>query len=91
MADLTKNGTPPPWIEPAYLFYARVLAKNKPEEAMRWAAQIKNPQDRLETEIVVARIWRGSDEAAAEQWLLQSPLSEQARARARIPLDESGN
>jgi hypothetical protein len=91
MADLTKNGTPPPWIEPAYLFYARVLAKDKPEEAMRWAAQIKSPQDRVETQIVVARIWRGSDEAAAEQWLLQSPLSEQARAKARIPLDESGN
>jgi hypothetical protein len=82
-------GTPGPWLEPAYLIYARVLAKDKPVEAMRWANQIKNPQDREETEIVVARIWRGADEAAAEQWLLQSTLSEQARAKARIPPDES--
>jgi hypothetical protein len=87
MAEQTA-GTPPPWLEPAYLIYARVLAPDKPQEAMRWASQIKNRQDREETEIIVARHWRQADEAAAEQWLLQSPLSEQARAKARQPLQE---
>jgi hypothetical protein len=88
MAEQTA-GTPPPWLEPAFLIYARVLAKDKPAEAMKWASQIKGPQDREETEIIVARIWRGSDEAAAEQWLLQSPLSEEARNKARQPVDPS--
>ena len=88
MAEQTA-GTPPPWLEPAYLIYARVLAKDKPEEAMKWAGQIKSQQDREETEIVVARIWRASDEAAAEQWVLQSALSEDGRNKALQPVDPS--
>ena len=66
MAEQTATGQPPPWLEPAYLIYARTLAKEKPAEAMKWASQIKNAQDREETEIVVARVWRSVDEAAAE-------------------------
>jgi hypothetical protein len=88
MAEQTA-ATPPPWLEPAYVIYARVLAKDKPAEAMHWASQIKNKQDREETEILVARVWRGIDEAAAESWLLQSPLSEEARQKARQPAPQA--
>jgi hypothetical protein len=88
MAQQT-NGTAAPWLEPTYVIYARALAKEKPEEAMQWASRIESPQDREETQIVVARLWRKADEAAAEKWLLESPLSEQARAKARQPLAES--
>ncbi len=38
--------------------------------------------------IAVARVWRYLDEEAAELWLLQSPLSEEAREQVRAPLEE---
>lgn len=87
MATMT-TGEPPPWLEPAYLVYARLIASEKPTEAIQWASRIENAQDREETQIVVARIWRGIDEAAAESWLLQSSLSEPARAKAREPIQQ---
>jgi hypothetical protein len=33
-------------------------------------------------------VWRYLDEAAAELWLLQSSLSEEAREQVRTPIEE---
>jgi hypothetical protein len=79
-------GEPPPaWLRPTYAAYARFLATGTPLEAIKWSGRIEDERERNESLIEVARLWRSVDEEAAENWLLQSPLSEEARERARGP------
>jgi hypothetical protein len=72
-----------PWFRPAAAMCARVLARDDPAEALRWAALVEDAESREMSLIQVARLWRMQDPAAAEAWLQQSPLSEEARAKAR--------
>ncbi|HEY8156261.1 MAG TPA: hypothetical protein VII72_19180 [Myxococcota bacterium] len=74
-----------PWLKPIYPVYARLLSSDSPTNAIRWAGQIENEREREHVLIGVARVWRHNDEAAAENWLLQSSLSEEARAKVRDP------
>jgi hypothetical protein len=52
---------------------------------VEWAQRIQREREREVVLIRIARIWRASDEAAADAWLEQSPLSEEARAKVHDP------
>jgi len=84
MADQTAGGMPA-WLVPALPVYARLLAEDSPAEAIEWAEKIEGGEEREIVLIDVARTWRKLDEPAAEAWLLDSPLSEEAREKARSP------
>ena len=49
---------------------------------------IENDPEREVVLIKVARVWRYLDEAAAEDWLLKSSLSEEAREKVRAPIEK---
>jgi hypothetical protein len=74
---------PEPWVRFLYAEYARQLAADSPEEAIQWAERVEDEADRELTLVRIARFWRTQDEEAAEAWLSQSSLSEQAREQAR--------
>ena len=81
------TGEPEPWLRPLYPYYARLLFRDAPADSIKWAERIENDQEREKLLIEVARGWRNRDEAAAEKWLLQSSLSEQAREKVRAPIE----
>jgi len=62
-----------------------LLAEDSPARAIEWAEQIEGSEEREIVLVDIARTWRERDEAAAEAWLLRSPLSEEAREKARTP------
>jgi hypothetical protein len=72
-----------PWLSLLYWNYAVRRMEVAPAEAVEWGARVEDPQDRQRLLVMLARMWRAKDEAAAEAWLSQSPLPEDARARAR--------
>jgi hypothetical protein len=74
-----------PWLKPALVVYVRSLAEDDPAEAARWATLIEDDEEREFALIDLARRWREQDEDEAEAWLRQSPLSEEAREKARQP------
>ena len=84
----TQGGELPVWVRPIYPVYARVLSAESPIEALRWGSLIENEREREHVLISVARVWRTTDEAAVEDWLRQSALSEQAREKVRAPLEK---
>jgi hypothetical protein len=59
---------------------------DSPAEAAGWAERVEDEAARERLLVWIARRWRALDEPAAEAWLIQSPLSEAARERARKPL-----
>jgi len=77
------TGTPDPWLRPIYPVYAQFLAQNSPADAIKWAELIEDDNDRKVALKLVAHLWFRFDEAAAEDWLLQSPLSEEDREKVR--------
>ncbi len=81
-----ESGDLEPPLRPLYENYARLLALDAPAEAIRWAERVEKEAVRNFLLIMIARGWRDLDESAAEEWLLQSPLSEEQRAQARVPL-----
>jgi hypothetical protein len=83
MAAQTTTGEPDPWLRPTYPVYAQFLAEDSPADAIKWAEQTEDDADREVAINRVARAWFQVDEAAAEAWLLQSPLSEEAREKVR--------
>jgi hypothetical protein len=79
---------PDPWLRPIFPIYAQLLSKDAPTDAIEWAKRIEGDDERETVLIGVARVWRYLDEAAAEEWLLQSSLSEEARGKVRAPIEE---
>jgi len=71
------------WLQPILPVYARLLAADSPAEAIEWAEQIEHENKRRYALIEIARAWRERDEAAAEAWLVESPLSDEDRERVR--------
>jgi hypothetical protein len=57
--------------------------RTSPARAIEWASRVEDEKIRERLLVRVARAWRWQDEAAAEAWLRESPLSEEARERAR--------
>lgn len=72
-----------PWVSKLYGPYALHLAATSPAEAIQWAGRVEGDSAREELLVQIAQLWRRQDEKAAEAWLVESPLSEQARERAR--------
>jgi len=56
-----------------------------PEEAIAWAERISDEDGRRRAMRTVATHWYRSDAVAAETWLQQSPLDEEARRQVRSP------
>lgn len=71
------------WLRPAANSYVVLAALRDPEKAMKWAAIIENDRDREFAFVATAQRWRQKDAAAADAWIDASPLSEEARAKAR--------
>jgi hypothetical protein len=80
---LAQPEEPEPWVRKLYGEYARQIAQDSPEEAIRWAERVEDESEREVTLVRIARYWRSQDEAAAEAWLAQSSLSERLRDQAR--------
>ncbi|MBW2232877.1 MAG: hypothetical protein JRG92_13245 [Deltaproteobacteria bacterium] len=72
-----------PWLIPGAEVYAKELAWSDPPRGLTWLEVIEEPQRRENAIIAIAGAWRHRDEEAAEAWLEQSNLSEEARERAR--------
>ena len=77
-------GEPDPWLRPTFPIYARLLAEDSPADAIEWAERIESDDEREIVLTEVARAWRQVDEAAADAWLLESPLPEEAREKVRV-------
>jgi len=71
--------------DPAIGFYARGLSNRAPEKAIVWCERILDSELRLRCLKSTAPKWYQRDAVAAETWLQQSPLDEEARSDARMP------
>ena len=71
------------WFGPLVPIYVNGIYRDRPDEAVEWAAWIKDPSQREAILIQVAQRWRERDAEAAEAWLVSSNLSEIAREAAR--------
>jgi hypothetical protein len=71
--------------DPAILFYAKDLNDRVPEEAIGWCERIHDSDEQLRCLKLAAAKWYQRDAVAAETWLQESPLDEEARRDARIP------
>jgi hypothetical protein len=76
-------GTLEPWVQPLVRAYAVNAMEKTPLEGMMWVARVEDEAERESLMIGLARQWRAKDRAAAEAWLVESPLSEESRERAR--------
>lgn len=76
-------GGVPEWFRPAVGRFVMALQQQDPIAAVEWVQLIPDEEKRELALISIFRHWRYRDEAAAEEWLAQSPLSEEARERAR--------
>ena len=87
--QLSSGGELEPWIQPLLGPYVTAIAKDSPVEAIEWAERIEAERNRKLVLIQVGRSWRRVDEAASEEWLLQSSLSEEDREKVRtVPARE---
>jgi hypothetical protein len=71
--------------DPAISFYAKELSDRAPEEAIVWCERLLDSERRLRCFNLAAPKWYQRDAVAAEKWLQQSPLDEEARRAARTP------
>jgi len=71
--------------DPVINAYARLRDARAPEEAIGWCERILGSDRRLGCLQAVASQWYKLDAVAAEAWLEQSPLSEEARRAVRTP------
>jgi hypothetical protein len=71
------------WLAPVVAMYVAMVSWQDAEEAIAWAQHIPDDAQREAALVTIARRWRDRDPARAEAWLAASPLSEEARARAR--------
>jgi len=80
-----ESETPAAFHESAILFYAKDLGKREPEKAIGWCERILDERRRLRCLESAAANWYQRDPEAADVWLEQSPLDEEARRVARTP------
>jgi len=71
--------------DPAVNGYARRLDSSAPEQAVRWCERILGSERRQGCLKTAATEWYRRDAVAAEAWLQQSPLDEEARRAVRAP------
>jgi hypothetical protein len=75
--------------DPALVVYAKEVGDRAPAEAIDWCERIRDEVRGLRCLERAARLWYTRDPVAAESWLQQSPLDEEARREARTPPDRS--
>ncbi|HEY5657731.1 MAG TPA: hypothetical protein VIY27_08060 [Myxococcota bacterium] len=71
--------------DPAVNAYARRLDSSAPAQAVGWCERILGPDRRRGCLKTAATHWYQQDAVAAEAWLQQSPLDEEARRAVRAP------
>jgi hypothetical protein len=71
--------------DPAIVEYGKDLGKREPAEAIGWCERVLEARQRLHCLKKVASLWYQRDALAAETWLQQSPLDEEARRAVRTP------
>jgi hypothetical protein len=71
--------------EPAILYYAQEIGHKAPAEAVGWCERVHVEKRRLGCLKTAATLWYRRDALAAETWLQQSPLDEEARNAVRTP------
>lgn len=74
------------WFVPAVGMYAMALSVLDPQAAMKWTELMPDEGKRIAAQVTIARRWRSSDPDAADRWLAQSSLSDEARANSLQPL-----
>jgi hypothetical protein len=74
------------WFQEIGRFVLSMRTRFDPESALEWITMLPPGPDQEEAMIVIGRYWREHDENAAEAWLESSPLSDDARAKARTPM-----
>ncbi len=75
---------------PALASYAEKRVEEAPEEAFAWCERIADAERSRRCVQDVASRWYRQDAAAAEVWLEQSPLDEEARNAVRRPRRQRG-
>jgi hypothetical protein len=71
--------------DPAIVLYSKKIAPRTPTEAIEWCERVFDEQRRLGCLKKAAIQWYKRDAVAAETWLQQSPLDEDARYKVRTP------
>jgi hypothetical protein len=71
--------------DPITIFYANELSYSTPAEGVGWCERIFNEGRRLACLKKMGAKWYLRDAVAAETWLQQSPLDEEARRAVRTP------
>jgi hypothetical protein len=82
--DTLDPDTIEPWFYPAVDRVAMWKSWDHPLLAYRWAAKVPDPARRERALISIAHRHREVDPAGADAWLATSPLSEEAREKARV-------
>ena len=80
-----QNAPLEPWSEPAISIYARMLAKDRPEEALALVKRFTDADLRDRITIVIVRKWLAEDPKAASAWLAKADLPPDVLARASGP------
>jgi len=75
--------------DPAIVVYAKDLGNRTPADAVAWCERIFDPDRQLRCLKRAANQWYQRDPVAAESWLQQSPLDEEARSDARMPAEKT--
>ena len=65
--------------------YAHGVVEKDPKGAIAWASAITDEERRARTVESVARSWMKTDAAAAKEWVAQSPLSAEVKAKIQAP------
>ena len=71
--------------------FARQVLTKDPVGALSWAGTISNPQERQDTTEKLIQSWLKSDGETAKTWVLQSPLTEEAKQRLLAPAGRGRN
>ncbi len=74
--------------QPIIVFYAKELGYRSPAEAVDWCERLIDEQRRLRCLEKAAGQWYRRDAIAAEAWLQESPLDEEARRKVRAPAEK---
>lgn len=72
--------------DPAIEVFASRLDDRAPEQAISWCERISDPKRRNGCLKTAATQWYRADAPAADAWLQESPLDEEARSAVRKPL-----
>ncbi len=70
-----------PWLAPALSMYARSLAAEDPEEALRLSARIGEEGIRNSTDILILRVWVANDAERARAYMDDAGVSEYVRTK----------